>query len=76
MKNRMQELVEAAECLERVLVDLDTTESMCPTCGRKKAENWTDAKTFRALSAAKKRIDQSIIELMDEDDSYVGRMEA
>lgn len=69
MKTHIQELVEAVEAIERVLVDLDLSKSKCPACGRPQANNWEDTKMHMALSAAKKRIDSSIVELLADDEN-------
>ena len=56
----IKQLVDAVEALERVKVDLDVSESQCPTCGANRANNWEDAKHAKALSAAISRIDTTL----------------
>ena len=62
----IKQLVDAAESLERVRVDLDVSESKCPTCGANRANNWEDTKHAKSLSAAISRIDSTVSALYDD----------
>lgn len=65
MKTHIHELVEAAEAIERVLVDLDQTAHVCDSCGTRRATNWSETKWARGLEGAKNRVDQIITEMSE-----------
>ena len=69
MKPHLQELVNAVEALERVMADLDTTATVCPACKRPQANNWSDSKLHRSLSAAQTRIDSVIAQIVEHEEN-------